>query len=237
MKKRIFLLLAFLHFTALGSHVEKSKHSIQVGGTNNTGNSVGTSLYGKIAGLYHHDPWSYEANLEGQIASAQHVESARNLKGRGKITYEFREDNYFYTKGAVLYDKFGTFNFIVREAAGLGRVLIHTPKKELVLEGGGGAVHRRIAGTDEFQDQPIIDLGVEFISHLSKTAEFKQTVGSDISQSNTHIESSTSLKTTVIEHLALEISFKLSHDSVIPQASVNRKKTDTVTLGTLIYTF
>lgn len=235
--KRLYLLFLLLPVIAYGSHLDTSQHSVQLGGSANTGNSENTNINAKISSILQHDPWGYEALLEGQLASSRGIQSAQSVKSTGKITYDLSEKTYLFFKGGIIYDKFGTFDFVVREAGGLGRILFKDSKKELTVEVGPGGIHRRIAGTNDFQNQPMLSAAGEYIVHLSETAEFKQTVSTDVSRSNTHIETVTALKTHVVKNLALELSFKMNHDTVIPMASINKKKTDTSSIAALIYTF
>lgn len=237
MKKLVLSLLLLLPLSLYASHLEQSQHSIQLGGSENTGNSETTSVNAKISSILQREHWGYEVSLEGQLASSKNVESARSLKANGKVTYDLNDLFYVFNKNSINYDKYATFDFLVREIIGLGLLLKHDHHRELTVEAGPGGVHRRIAGTDDFQNQPIINIAGNYIKHISDTAEFRQRVETDISKSNTHIESVSAIKTSLVKNLALEVSFKVNHDTVIPETSINRIKTDTATVITMIYTF
>ena len=221
----------------LATHLEKSSHSIQFGGAVNTGNSETTNLNTKLSSELQHGLWGYETSLEGQLNTARGVESARSIRANGEVNYDFNEKTYAFGKGSINYDKFATYDFVVREAIGLGWIIKQTPIQELSIEGGPGTSHRRISGTNEFQNVPIANLSSKYINHLSKTAEFKQTFNADVSHQNTHLESVSAIQTKIIEQLALEISFSVNHDSVIPPLSKNTRKTDTASKVTVVYMF
>lgn len=236
-KKLTLLSLIFFSSLSLASHLQGSKHSIQLGGSLNTGNAETTNVTTKFESEMEYEPWGYSLNVEGQLASSKGVESARSLKTNGEIHYTISSQSYLFTKGSIVYDKYATYNFIIREAAGMGRILLHSPIHELSMEAGPGGIHRRISGTEEFQNEPILNVSGKYTCHISDTAEFKQTLSTDFGRLNTHTEASSAISTTVIKNLAMQLSFTINHNSRIPPLSTNTKKTDTITKATIVYTF
>lgn len=224
-------------FATYGFHLEKSQTTIQLGGAANTGNSETTNITGSLSSDLEHGKWEYGSDLSGQLATSKGIESARSLKSNANLNYAFSKAFFWFIKGSVLYDKFATYDFIVREVSGLGRTLIKNKRQLLSLETGPGIIHRRISGINDFQHEPILNISGKYIWHLSKNAEFKQTFTTDVARLNTHLETTSAITTKIVKNLALELSFTINHDTKIPPLSNNRKKTDTASKVTIVYTF
>ena len=241
MKKRLVnLCLVSCLFTTINTyafHFDESKQSLQLGGALNTGNSETTNITSTFTNEWIYGKFSSASTLDGQLATSKGIESARSLKGSGNVNYTISEMTYSFVKGSVNYDKFATYDFLIREAIGLGRYLIKTEKHVLSIESGPGAIHRRVAGTEEFQNSPILNIAAIYQTHISETASFKQTFSTDIAKISSHLEATSAITTTIINNLALELSFTISHDTTIPAFSVNTKKTDTASKATIVYTF
>lgn len=222
--------------TAHAFHFDKSKHSIQFGGASNTGNSETTNMTAAIISEIEYKKFTYGSSIEGQLATSQGVESARSLKANGNINYALSERTYSFVKGSVLYDKYATYDFIIREVAGFGAFILKTHHHRLSIEAGPGGIHRRISGTEDFQNEPLLNISGRYSWHINETADFNQTFSSDIARLNTHLEAKSAISTKVVKNLALELSFTISHDTVIPPLSKNTRKTDTATKATIVYT-
>ena len=237
--KKILCLISALSFSAhlQAFQFDGSNHTIKFGATVNTGNSETVNLSGGITNELSYQKWNYISSIDGQLATSAGEESARNLKGNAELNYAINPKTFGFLRGSILYDKYATFDFIIRESFGLGRVLFETSTQRLSLQTGPGYIHRRIAGTDDFQHRPFINISSRYRWKLSENAELKQSLSSDIDSSNTHLEAASSINTTIIKNLALELSFTVNHDSTIPPASKNRKNTDTATKVTIVYSF
>ncbi len=234
---KLLLLIVFVPTLSIASHLLESQHSLQLGGSVNTGNTNNKNVNAKISSIIQKEQWGYSVSLEGQTATSKGVESARSIKANGKVNYELSDRIYTFAKASSIYDKFATFDLLQREIVGSGYIIKHNATQEFTIEGGPGGVHRRIAGANEIQNQFLLNFAANYIQHLNEHAEFRQTFETDVSQTNTHLESATSVKTTLVKNLALEVSFKVNHDTVIPTGSINRIKTDTATVITMIYSF
>lgn len=232
-----FLLLNIFFSQSYAFHLDSSKQTIQLGGTMNTGNSDTTNLTASFSNKMKYGRYSTGGTLDGQLANNRGEESARSLKGSANLNYNTSAKNFLFIKASTNYDKFATYDFINREAVGLGRMLIENEKQELSFEGGPGLVHRRVSGSNEFQNEGVINLSSKYQLHLSETAEFKQSFSVDSGRRNTHLEATSAISTKVIDNLALELSFSINHDTKIPPLSKNTKKTDTASKATIVYSF
>lgn len=211
--------------------------SIQFGGVSNTGNSDNTNINGKGSLKHTYGPWLNEASIEGQLNNANGERTAQNLTGRASSKFLFSPRDYLFGSFNTTYDAFGTYDFFIKEAVGYGRILIDNDTQRLTLEGGPGGTHQRISGTRVFQNAVIAYFSGVYEHRLSETAEFKQTFNTDYSNLNTHTEAVTAIKTKVIRNIALELSFTVMNDTVIPPNSKNTRKTDTITKVAVVYEF
>jgi len=230
-------ILNIFSFATYGFHLEKSQTTIQLGGTVNTGNSETTNISSAITNDMEYGNWQYGSDVSGQLATSKGIESARSLKSNANLNYAFSEHFYWFIKGSILYDKFSTYDFIIREISGLGRTLIKNKLQLLTLETGPGLIHRRISGVNEFQHEAILNISGKYILHLNDHAEFKQTFTTDVARLNTHLEATSAIRTKIIKNLALELSFTINHDTTIPPLSNNPRKTDTASKVTIVYSF
>ena len=69
---------------------------------------------------------------------------------------------------------------------------------------------------------------------LSETSTFRQLVSTEVGSDNTKSKSETSLSAKINGSLAMKLSFIMNHNS---NADAGKKKLDTETAVTLVYTF
>tara|TARA_B110000879_G_C11016912_1_gene449333 strand:+ start:53 stop:784 length:732 start_codon:yes stop_codon:yes gene_type:complete len=218
-------------------HFDESNHAIKFGATVNTGNSETVNISGAITNELDYKQWRYNSSLDGQLATSGGEESARNLNGNVELDRDFNASTFSFIKGSVLYNKYATYDLIIRESIGIGRVLFQNKAHRLSLQSGPGYIHRRIAGIENFQNKSFFSVNSKYRWKMSDNAEFKQSLSSDIDSITTHLEAVSSINTKIIKNLALELSFTVSHDTKIPALSKNQKKTDTASKVTLVYGF
>jgi putative salt-induced outer membrane protein len=213
------------------------ENTIKLGATINTGNSDNTNLSGNFESNLDHKKWNYQLGTQGQLNTANGQRTAENIKGDAAARYFFLTNYYAFSKGNITYDAFSTYDFVIRAAVGLGHIFLQNDKHKLVLEAGPGTTHQRVAGTDEFQNSMIGNISGLYRYNISATASFQQTAGVDIGSPNTHTEAVSAIKTKVADGLALEISFTIKNDSIIPAGSTNTKRTDTISKVSVVYDF
>jgi len=211
--------------------------TFQFGGVINTGNSPSKNFNTKLLGKYLTDNWENIFVAEGELDTNDGVISAENARFDAESRYTLTERDYLFAIAGISYDKFAPFVVIVTEAVGYGRILYESDMSKLRFEIGPGVTHRRVAGTRELQNEVILHTAGFYDLKLSETAEFKQIVTVDIDNVNVHTEAISLINTKMTERLALEVSFRLIHDSVIPEGSTNTKKTDTITKIAVVYSF
>ena len=226
-----------LSINAYAFNFDTSSHSIQFGGASNTGNSETTNITTSLNNEFKYQIWTYNSSLDGQLATSKGEESARSLKGNAELNRALSLKSFAFIKASMIYDKYGSYDFITREAIGLGRIIFENKHHKLSLQTGPGFLHRRIAGIDEFQNRPFINISNKYNWYINKHAEFKESLTADIDNVTTHLELTNAIKTKIIKNLALELSFNISYDTKIPTLSKNQKKLDTASKATIVYSF
>lgn len=243
MRVLLFILLSLTSLPSLAAEKPDDPddnvwhNSIQAGGVINTGNTDTTNFNGKFTSHYHGTPYSGDFTIEGQLGRSNGEKNAQSFLTKANLRRKQSERSYFFAKGTIAYDAFATYDFVVRGALGYGYIPIDDHKQRLALEIGPGSMHQRIAGSNRFQDEVILNTSAYYRYRLSDVAEFKQSLSIDFGPINTHSEAITAIKTKVMKNLALELSFSVNHDSVIPADSVNTKNTDTLSKIAVVYDF
>lgn len=238
--RNCFLLIIAITNLSLNTYAfnfDKSRHTIQFGGASNTGNSETTNITASLSNELKYKLWTFNSGLDGQLATSKGEESARSLKGNAELNRKLSLKAFAFAKGSMFYDKYGTYDFITRESVGLGHILFENLHHKLSIQTGPGFLHRRIAGTNDFQNRPFINLSNKYTWFINNNAEFNQTLTTNIDKVTTHVDLTTAITTKIIENLALELSFNLSYDTKIPALSKNQKKLDTASKVTIVYSF
>ena len=227
--------------SAFASHKTLWENTIQLGGSAITGNSPATTVTGKFTSAvdidYPESVWGYNFLLEGRRATALGIESARFYRSEIEGRYLFSTRDYAYGKLNYTFNAFDTYDMVVRDSIGVGRILINDQKQKLSLEGGPGSTHQRIAGSEMWQTQLIAHAESNYLLHVSQNGELTQNFIVDAGRLNSHLQSISAIRTKVMSNLDMQLSFEMNHYTKIAQGSKNTKKTDTLTNITFIYCF
>lgn len=240
-KKFVLFAALFSLGSASASHKKLWKNTIQLGGSVITGNSPATTVTGKLTSAldidYPESVWGYNLLFEGRRATALGVESARFYQSDIEGRYLFSTRDYAYGKLNYVYNAFDTYDMVVRDSIGLGRILLNDKRQKLLIEGGPGSTHQRIAGPKIWQTQMIAHAESKYLLHLSENGELTQKLIVDSGELNTYLQSISAIKTRVMDNLDMQLSFEINYYTKIPPGSINTKKTDTFTNITFIYCF
>lgn len=238
-KLRFAILFLLLSPAGHASHEKLWENTFQFGGTVITGNSPETTVTGKITSEhninYPNAPWGYNLLLIGRKSTAREVETARFLQTDAEGRYLFSQKTYSYAKLSNVYNAFDTYDIVLSDSVGLGRILIKDEIQRLTIEAGPGSTHQRIAGPETWQSQFIGHMEANYLRHLSQSAEFTQFLSADIGNLNAHYQGVTAVKTKVSSNVALRFSFEANHYTKIPANTTNTKRTDTATNVMIIY--
>ena len=119
------------------------------------------------------------------------------------------------------------------ETVGYGRRLMDTASDTLDLEGGVGLRQNKLS-TGDSETEAVLRGAVDYLHKFSKTSEFHQGVLVLAGEDNTSVDTVSAIKANIIGNLALEVAFKVKHNTDPP---ADKEETDTATSLSLVYGF
>lgn len=206
-----------------------------------TGNSETTNANLNIVANYDRERWHHTGTLAAAGANSVNVvdggevreTTAERYKAAYKAKYDFSEHDYLF--GLVNYekDKFSGYDQQLSEAVGYGRRLINNDIHVLNVEIGAGFKQSDLRdGTSE--DGAILRLGGDYAWQISPSARFTQDLAIESGSGNTYVESVSALSASLVDTLALVLSYTIKNNSDVPAGS---ESTDTFTAIQLEYGF
>lgn len=217
--------------------------SAELGAINTTGNTVGTSVTGKINSRQELEDWSNEYNASGFFkddevtladGSKQRQRSAQQYAFSAKAGYKLLKDNAkLFVLGSHVSDKFGAYTKYSSINVGHSSQWYKSPDSTLDVELGPGYFRgSRPNGLTE--NGLTVRIAGGYRWKVSETANFVQTLSVERGTSNTHSSAETSLATKIIDRMQLKAGFTVRSDSDVQEPS---KHTDTQTSLTVVYSF
>lgn len=210
---------------------------VHFGGVANTGNSDNTNVNGKLNFNYETDRWDNTLFVDGNMNTANNKKTAEKVESKAAFRYNLTPRDYLYTKAHGIYDRFSTFDIVVKEGVGYGRRLIDMKKHKLTVEVGPGSTHNRVAGAKNYETFFVLNTDAYYEYRFNKYNSFKQFVGVDWGSVNTRTESLSAIKARITDKFSVVMSYQVLHDSTIPPGSTNRRNTDTISKIAIVYEF
>ena len=130
-------------------------------------------------------------------------------------------------------DRFSAYDLRTSETLGYGRKLINTNTRKWNVEIGAGVTQLNPIVGEDISDA-ILRLATDYHWAFSKTAAFDQTIGIESGETNTYIESVSSIKAKLFQDLGLRLAYSIKNNSDVP---VGIEKTDTFTSISIEYSF
>lgn len=217
--------------------------SAELGAITTSGNTVGTSITGKIDAKQELQQWSnqyiFSAFFKEDEKKADNGDkvterSAERYMISGKAAYKL--DNEFdklFVFGSYTDDKFGAYLKYTTVAVGYGTRLYNVEDKSLDVEIGPGYFSGE-RSTGETENGMIIRGAAAFNWTISESASFGQTLSVEYGDDNTRTIAETSLLAKINGSLQMKAAFLIQNDSDVP---ADKEKTDTQTSLTLVYSF
>lgn len=217
--------------------------SAELGAITTSGNTVGTSITGKIDAKQELQQWSNqyifsaffkEDEKENDNGDKVTERSAERYLISGKAAYKL--DNEFdklFVFGSYTDDKFGAYLKYTTVAVGYGTRIYNAEDKSLDVEIGPGYFSGE-RSTGETENGMIIRGAAAFNWTISESASFGQTLSVEYGDDNTRTIAETSLLAKINGSLQMKAAFLIQNDSDVP---ADKKKTDTQTSLTLVYSF
>ncbi|NRQ44176.1 DUF481 domain-containing protein [Rheinheimera sp. YQF-2] len=213
--------------------------SAELGAITTSGNTVGTSVTGKIDAKQELQQWSNQYVFSAFFKEDENDDgvterSAERYLISAKAAYKL--DNEFdklFVFGSYTDDKFGAYLKYTTLAVGYGTRLYNVEDKSLDVEIGPGYFNGE-RSTGETENGMIVRGAAAFNWTISESASFAQTLSVEYGEDNTRTIAETSLLAKINGSLQMKAAFLVQNDSDVP---VDKKKTDTQTSLTLVYSF
>ena len=217
--------------------------SAELGILSTSGNTVGTSVTGKIDAQQELTDWTnqftasaYFKDDEITNANGEKIKqrSAQRYAVSAKSAYKLAQPNSkLFVLGSHVNDTFGAYEKYSSLAIGHGSRWFESANKSLDFELGPGYFRGQLAdGSTE--NGLTVRAAAAFKWQLSSSAAFSQIVSVERSETNTRSNAETALSTRINGSMQMKAAFIVRSDSEVP---AGKKKTDTQTSLTLVYAF
>ncbi|WP_166838164.1 DUF481 domain-containing protein [Rheinheimera pleomorphica] len=216
--------------------------SAELGAITTSGNTVGTSVTGKIDAKQELEQWSNQYIFSAFFKEDEKLENGEKVTERSaerylisaKAAYKLdAEFDKLFVFGSYTDDKFGAYLKYTTVAVGYGTRLYNTEDKSLDVEIGPGYFSGE-RSTGETENGMIVRGAAAFNWTISESASFAQTLSVEYGEDNTRTIAETSLLAKINGSLQMKAAFLVQNDSDVPEL---KKSTDTQTSLTLVYSF
>jgi len=217
--------------------------SAELGAITTSGNTVGTSITGKIDAKQELQQWSNQYIFSAFFKEDEKTDengdkytekSAERFLVSAKAAYKLENEfDKLFVFGSYTDDKFGAYTKYSTVAVGYGTRLYNSEDMSLDTEIGPGYFSGE-RSTGETEKGFIVRGAGAFKWTISESATFAQTLSVEYGTDNTRTIAETSLQAKVNGSLQMKAAFLVQNDSDVP---VGKKSTDTQTSLTLVYSF
>lgn len=146
-------------------------------------------------------------------------------------------DNFLFANGNAIFTKFGPYACQTIYAIGYGRDWIKSQHFTLSAQLGPGYRRNRQQESKKASSTLAGTMQVNSSILLSKYGTITQSLRYDIATPYNYLQAVSAFTNKIVGHVAVQISYTITHYSRIPPTSTNTKKTDTVTNISLVYNF
>ncbi|RVT46743.1 DUF481 domain-containing protein [Rheinheimera sediminis] len=215
----------------------------ELGAITTSGNTKGTSITGKVDAKQELEHWSNDYTFsaffkrdetetnDGQTLVETSAEKyAASAKGGYKLD---KESARLFVYGLHVSDRFGAYTEYTTVAIGYGDELFKTETMSLEGEVGPG-YYRGETDLEETENGVIVRGAATYRWQISESARFKQTVSLEYGEDNRRSIAESSLTAKINGRMQMKAAFLVQNDSNVP---VGKKKTDTQTSLTFVYSF
>ncbi|WP_233078941.1 DUF481 domain-containing protein [Rheinheimera soli] len=217
--------------------------SAELGAITTSGNTKGTSITGKVDAKQELEQWSNDYTFsaffkrdettadDGQTLVETSAEKyAASAKGGYKLD---KESARLFVYGSHVSDRFGAYTEYTTVAIGYGDELFKTETMSLEGEVGPG-YYRGKTDLEATENGMIVRGAATYRWQISESARFKQTVSLEYGEDNRRSIAESSLTAKINGRMQMKAAFLVQNDSKVP---VGKKKTDTQTSLTFVYSF
>lgn len=222
---------------ATAPHPSTWSGNVQLGYTGTGGNSEDNNVSGKFNLLHKISDWSSSYKLTALYSDSYTNVTAERYTSNMEWTYSFKAKNYAFINNDSYYDKFSPYEASVTTAIGFGRRLINAEKVTLDLQAGPGYRYAQVANSNKEENNLVGTVASVLNWNISKTASFQETLGTDIGKGNSVSKSESALSMDIVGNLGMQVSYTITHNSIIPVGSTKTKHYDYITDVTLLFSF
>ncbi|MEN3159360.1 DUF481 domain-containing protein [Alkalimonas sp. NCh-2] len=217
--------------------------SAELGAITTTGNTEGTSITGRINSLqrlerfdneYLFSAFFKEDKKRQEDGSSVRERTAERFSISVKSAYKLEtEHDTLFGLARYTDDKFGAYRKYSTLAVGYGTRLLDLTDHSLNIELGPGYSWGKTA-EGETEKGMLARAGATYRWQISESAKFRQDLVVEYGEDNTRTTAETSLTARINGRMQMKAAFTVQNDSDVP---VDKKRTDTQTSLTLVYSF
>lgn len=218
--------------------------SAELGAISTSGNTVGTSVTGKLDAKQELPKWSNEYILTGYFKDEEvtnddgekvRERSAQRYSVSAKAGYKLLHDDHgkLFALATHVDDRFGAYTRYSTIGVGYGTQTYQSDTHTLDVEIGPG-YFRGVRSEGETENGPTVRGAALLKWKLSDNAQFSQNVIVERGTSNIHSMAETALRTKINSTMQMKAAFNIRNDTSVP---ADKKNTDTQTSLTLVYSF
>jgi putative salt-induced outer membrane protein YdiY len=241
------LALSLAHGYAAADSIAEPQHgwntSAELGAISTSGNTVGTSVTGKIDAKQELPDWSNEYILAGYFKDEEvtnddgekvRERSAQRYSLSAKAAYKLLQDHdKLFALATHVDDRFGAYLRYSTIGVGYGTQFYQSDTHSLDVEIGPG-YFRGARSTGETENGMTVRGAANLKWKLSDSAQFSQNLSVERGTSNIHSLAETALRTKINSTMQMKAAFSVRNDTNVPE---DKKNTDTQTSVTLVYSF
>ena len=218
--------------------------SAELGAISTSGNTVGTSVTGKIDAKQESAKWSNEYILSGYFKDEEVTDdngdkvrerSAQRYSLSAKAGYKLLHDDHgkLFALATHVDDRFGAYTRYSTIGVGYGTQTYQSDTHTLDVEVGPG-YFRGVRSEGNTENGMTIRGAANLKWKLSDNAQFRQNISVERGTSNIHSIAETALLTKINSTMQMKAAFNIRNDTNVP---ADKKNTDTQTSVTLVYSF
>jgi putative salt-induced outer membrane protein YdiY len=221
--------------------------SAELGAISTSGNTVGTSVTGKIDAKQETAKWSNEYILAGYFKDEEvtnddgekvRERSAQRYSVSAKAGYKLLHDDHgkLFALATHVDDRFGAYTRYSTIGIGYGTQTYQSDTHTLDVEIGPGYFRGvRTEGNVQTVENGGTIRGAALLKwKLSDSAQFSQNLIVERGTDNTHSIAETAVRTKINSTMQMKAAFNVRNDTNVP---ADKKNTDTQTSVTLVYSF
>lgn len=185
----------------------------EFGYTLTNGNTDTENLKSKLNIAYEKNKWKHTGNIQAQKQTNNNlVTTDRNVFGL-KSDFLLSQQSYFFNTFRYVDDEFDGFQFERSLTTGIGWHFIATETTVFDVETGAGYKERQPENGGTKSTDTITRLFSKYAHKLTTTTQFIQEILIESGEGNTLTETSSGLKISVTEKLALKLSIDIKRNS------------------------